>query len=579
MKRKLSFYQPYLSTASIMKNNKNRLFFVLILILVWSSACSGNVPAAENQSSPVTLPIETGITPTPFLPQEQQSDQEEVQISPEERTTPAETEILVPDGAYQGLLSLIVDSNQDRSFSTWRGCSLEKSETETETGTVTWVLAAASGFNSIPDGITQADLMQFFEAKIPILGVFNQILTTPLVAEIISNYFDVDSSLFVILPEEELRNRLYQDPNSLVIIPFDQLIPAYKVLRIDQISPFDQDFDPVNYGLTLKFSLECTHSNTPSSDTWSNRDPEKFTSVLLTGTTALTRAIAYKMEINGYQYPGEKVKIWFDAADISHVSNEVSYYEGCSYADPNQEDLFFCGRPEYMELFTYLGIDVIELTGNHLVDKGVDPLVSMMESFDTMGIPYYAAGLDAYAAAQAAYFEVNGNRIAFIGCNAAGPNFVYATDARAGVNYCDMDAMALKVQQVVKEGYLPVVTFQYWETYQFDPMPWQRDDSQRMIESGAVIVSGSQAHLPMTMEVYRDGFIHYGLGNMFFDQMDIPVVGTRREFADRHIFYNGQYLGVELLTAMLEDYSQPRPMTDLERQSLLQDAFVDFTQE
>ena len=68
--------------------------------------------------------------------------------------------------------------------------------------------------------------MQFFEAKIPILGVFNQILTTPLVAEIISNYFDVDSSLFVILPEEELRNRLYQDPNSLVIIPFDQLIPA-----------------------------------------------------------------------------------------------------------------------------------------------------------------------------------------------------------------------------------------------------------------------------------------------------------------------------------------------------------------
>jgi poly-gamma-glutamate synthesis protein (capsule biosynthesis protein) len=58
--------------------------------------------------------------------------------------------------------------------------------------------------------------------------------------------------------------------------------------------------------------------------------------------------------------------------------------------------------------------------------------------------------------------------------------------------------------------------------------------------------------------------------------MDIPVVGTRREFVDRHIFYDGRYLGVDLLTAMLEDYSQPRPMTITERQSLLSDAFVDF---
>ena len=107
-------------------------------------------------------------------------------------------------------------------------------------------------------------------------------------------------------------------------------------------------------------------------------------------------------------------------------------------------------------------------------------------------------------------------------------------------------------------------------------MPWQQDDSQKMIDHGAVIVSGSQAHLPMTMEIYGDGFIHYGLGNMFFDQMDVPVTGTRREFADRHIFYDGKYLGVELKTALLYDYAQPRPMTMAQREQLLSDAFVDF---
>jgi poly-gamma-glutamate synthesis protein (capsule biosynthesis protein) len=81
------------------------------------------------------------------------------------------------------------------------------------------------------------------------------------------------------------------------------------------------------------------------------------------------------------------------------------------------------------------------------------------------------------------------------------------------------------------------------------------------------------------MEFRGDSFIHYGLGNLFFDQMtyilpDGKVIdGTRREFLDRHVFYDGRYLGTELLTAMLEDYSRPRPMTKPERASFLTEYF------
>ena len=57
-------------------------------------------------------------------------------------------------------------------------------------------------------------------------------------------------------------------------------------------------------------------------------------------------------------------------------------------------------------------------------------------------------------------------------------------------------------------------------------------------------------------------FIHYGLGNTFFDQQE----GINREgFIDRHVFYNGRYISTELLTITLENYSQPRPMTAEER--------------
>jgi poly-gamma-glutamate synthesis protein (capsule biosynthesis protein) len=98
-------------------------------------------------------------------------------------------------------------------------------------------------------------------------------------------------------------------------------------------------------------------------------------------------------------------------------------------------------------------------------------------------------------------------------------------------------------------------------------------------DKGATVVSGSQAHYPHIMEFRGDSFIHYGLGNLFFDQMTyiLPsgevIDETRREFYDRHVFYDGKYLGVELLTGMLEDYSRPRPMTEAERNAFLSEYF------
>ena len=75
-----------------------------------------------------------------------------------------------------------------------------------------------------------------------------------------------------------------------------------------------------------------------------------------------------------------------------------------------------------------------------------------------------------------------------------------------------------------------------------------------------------------------DTFIHYGLGNLFFDQMAVYynntlMPGTRDEFIDRLVFYDGELISVELLTAKLEDYARPRPMTAEERAALLSRIF------
>jgi hypothetical protein len=56
------------------------------------------------------------------------------------------------------------------------------------------------------------------------------------------------------------------------------------------------------------------------------------------------------------------------------------------------------------------------------------------------------------------------------------------------------------------------------------------------------------------------------------DQSWMPR-GIRRVFLDRYIIYDGKLISVELIPAMMEDYSRPRPMTEFERSGFLQEYF------
>ncbi|MBA7708323.1 hypothetical protein ES703_117220 [subsurface metagenome] len=136
---------------------------------------------------------------------------------------------------------------------------------------------------------------------------------------------------------------------------------------------------------------------------------------------------------------------------------------------------------------------------------------------------------------------------------------------------CDYEYMCSEIERLKKEGYIVIITFQYVEHYDYNPTHQQIIDFRKMIDSGADIVSGSQSHHPMAAEFYRDGFINYGLGNLFFDQMF--SLGVRQGIIAQHIFYKGEHISTKLITTMLEDYSQPRLTNPEEQQQLLESIF------
>ena len=70
----------------------------------------------------------------------------------------------------------------------------------------------------------------------------------------------------------------------------------------------------------------------------------------------------------------------------------------------------------------------------------------------------------------------------------------------------------------------------------------------------------------------RGAFIHYGLGNLFFDQMD--MLGTRQTLVDIYTIYDNRLLSVEMWTGLIENYARPRQMSPNERRDLFETLFT-----
>jgi hypothetical protein len=442
----------------------------------------------------------------------------------------------------------------------------------------TWTYALVAPFPTLVDDVASQELLASWNGSafgpytgIPLLMEESTLETfTALWGPPVNGAVQVASS-------DKLLDTAWNNMPAWAIIPFEQIEPKWKVLTIDGQSPVQKKFDQVVYPLTVNYRLMCVEPCQIPNEmnlSFQNRDPNKLATVILTGVTAMVRATAKTMNAKGILYPGEEIRDLLREADITHINNEVPFFTGCPDPDPNQRDQVFCSDPRYIELLVDVGTDVIELSGDHFADYKVDAMYETLDIYKQYDLPYYGGGYNVSDGRKPLLLEVNGNKIMFIGCNYK-TIYASARETVPGSVVCDFDYMTGQIEYYRSQGYMPISTFQYHEFDSIDARPQQMVDFRRMANSGALIVSGSQAHVPQVMEFYSGAFIHYGLGNLFFDQIsDKGPHLTENEFIDRHIFYDGRYLGVELLTMRLIDYSRPRFMTAPERDKMLEMYFI-----
>lgn len=561
-------------------NSLNILTWLMVMAMA-VSACAPTFPAAAtNTPAPAPTSPDARELPSPTTPPEATASTPGA-TQPPEPTTPAASgpSLWLPEYTPAGLRAALRLPAGWELASTPDTASLILEVVQSPDAppdSIQWIYALAAPFHSLRDDQGLEELKYVWQAPGDAIVPIKSLLVDSSTRGVFEKLWGPAGPSVRTVPAELILEAAWSDRDVFAILPFEDLEPRWKVLSIDGQSPLSKDFQPENYGLSVYFSPQGDpelHERLAGSGPLaeSNRDPQRLTTVVLTGVTALVRGTASLMEVLGMDYPAQDIGHWLREADILHISNEVPFARNCPQPF-DWKELVFCSQTEYIQLLENVGADVIELTGDHFADWGPEAMLYTLDLYRERGWKYYGGGATLAEAQQPARFEHNGNRIAFLGCNGKDPGYATASETNPGAAHCDFEQLTAAIKDEKANGYLPIVTFQHIEYYQYVALPQLQEDFQRVADAGAVIVSGSQAHQPHAFEFRNGSFLHYGLGNLFFDQTN-QGHPPRTAFIDRHIIYDGRHISTELLTIYLVDYARSRPMTFEERQELLRVVF------
>jgi len=309
-------------------------------------------------------------------------------------------------------------------------------------------------------------------------------------------------------PVKSVVEMLHQGPDRISLVPLDSLDKRMKALVVGRHSFFDE---PGAYALVL-------HAD------GAPFNPTRLSRYLHTGVTAITRYLGVVLDRRGPGHVLRDLRPWFEGADLVHVSNEVSGVEECDYAAMHMR---FATKWRDMDLLRQLGVNVVELTGNHNLDMGRTAYLETLQWYAANGMRIYGGGADAAQAAAPLKVDLpDGTRIGFVGYDGTCTAGDACRDRSMGAKrYFEADAQraidALRSDSLVRTV---VATVQFREVDSHVPPKHQLAVAHRLIELGADIVVGSQAHEPQHIEFHAGGIIFHGLGNFLFDQLHRPTL-------------------------------------------------------
>ena len=225
------------------------------------------------------------------------------------------------------------------------------------------------------------------------------------------------------------------DSDSVVLLPVDKLSSSVKLLKLNG----SYYLDNFNKGAVFRQAKFDGQSASAMDDLALNGLATKDATlkINMTGVTAITRLMMRKLNtVKDATYFSAKIGDFLADADITHVSNEVSFKPGCTY-----NDAVFCSPPAAIDTFKDSGVDLVELTGNHNNDVGSQFNTESINLYKSLGWSTFGGGLNTADAAKPYVADIKQSKVAFLGYNYpdSPSGGAIAGEAKAGANSFDFE--------------------------------------------------------------------------------------------------------------------------------------------
>ncbi|MEK7310599.1 MAG: CapA family protein [Chloroflexota bacterium] len=246
------------------------------------------------------------------------------------------------------------------------------------------------------------------------------------------------------------------------------------------------------------------------------------TRILFTGDINPGRCIAQMMiEADDFTLPYQRIAGDLRAADITVGSLDGAITDRAGPADC-PETMSLNGPSRVVEGLQFAGFDVITVATNHAKNCGIvacwdDALLDSIANLSAAGILPVGGGATLAEARAPVIVEHNGVRFAFLGATTVGAE-MWATETEPGTNPLISRNVIADIEAARRQADVVIVLAQWGSEYTSNPNWDQFYLAEDMMNAGATLVIGNQAHWVQAVEVFPNGVVAYGLGNFVFDQ-------------------------------------------------------------
>lgn len=320
---------------------------------------------------------------------------------------------------------------------------------------------------------------------------------------------------------------MYIIPLAIVIGVFALFVGDGRSTKETESSAAETELQET-YTQNAAAETQQTKTEMPESEVSENdeTEPQDDTTIIFTGDVLFANAFKAGYDANGIKgVISEELLAELQGADILMINNEFPFSgQGAPLED--KQFTFRC-EPSYVTALQEMGVDVVSLANNHVLDYGKVALSDTFVTLDDAGILYGGAGETVERAEEVQVVGVNGKKYGFLAVSRVVPTGDWKVENSApGVFSCYDDARLVELVKEASEECDFLAVYPHWGVeYAEYPEDYQTRIAQNCIEAGADVVVGSHTHCLQGVEYIGDKPVFYSLGNFVFGQnIDRSVV-------------------------------------------------------